>query len=811
MDRTFLLLFLFFSLDSFHCKPSRCDTARNCQQCMGSSPECSWCFDELYNDTMSIDGPGYRCATFETLVNRGCNTEKIQMTKSSKTSEITGEYNQLQPQLIGLKMRPNDNFTIDLNFKSDENYPVDLYFLVDLSYTMKNLLETVSAMTQKINEKMSTITQDFRMGFGAFVDKPIYPFTLPSTSKNPCKHSDTNATCQPTFLYKHILSLTNDSEKFQSVTSNIKYSSNLDSPEGGFDALLQVAYCNERVGWRKEARKIVVFATDGTFHLAGDGRLAGLVKPPPNECQIELADDGSYEWKTSGLTDYPSIGEVARVLTEKSISVIFATVENLESTYEGAANFLPSARVGILSKDGSNIVNILKDSYDKIVSKMEVAIDHNQELLDVKLLMRCHDDKEFSQKSLCDKHPINGSIQYQLQVSPKKCFNGEEKVVLKLIGLEEQSVISVLSHCACPMCYNHPIVPESALCSKLGNLKCGSCECSGGYSGDFCQCSDRESKEEQRQRCINPESKLVCSKRGRCSCGKCICNDERYFGEYCQCDREQCPRATDDNNVCGGPNRGECQCDGKCKCKPGFFRSNCACRNSTLTCIAPNSDQLCSGRGSCECGYCLCDVPWTGRYCNVETTGEKKNEICKQSETCVTCLLNKHRKCEELEGFPNKNKDAGDVDYPIHQCAISSCAEECNNTLYDYKKTLISTRKDAGDESNICIFWLDSCSYFFRIKFENLLLNNEPRLFIYREIDCSDNMKILYILLGVIAAIVLGGILFMLIYKMVIEIEDKKMSAAMNKKGKDSTWGMTENPTFTSPAITVLNPLYQKS
>ncbi|KAL3312028.1 integrin, beta [Cichlidogyrus casuarinus] len=300
ISRAFLLLFVILNFDPSNCKPSHCDTARNCQQCMGSSPECFWCFDELYNDTMSIEGPGYRCATYDTLVNRKCNPEKIQVTKSSKISEQRGAYNQLQPEFINLMIRPHDNLSIDLNFKPAEHYPVDLYFLVDLSYTMKNLLETVSAMTKKISQEMSSITEDFQMGFGAFVDKPIYPFTFPSTVKNPCKHSDTNAICQPTFLYKHILSLTNDSDKFQSVTSKIKYSSNYDLPEGGFDALLQVAYCNEKVGWRKEARKIVVFATDGTFHLAGDGLLAGLIKPPPTECQIELADDGSYEWKTSG-------------------------------------------------------------------------------------------------------------------------------------------------------------------------------------------------------------------------------------------------------------------------------------------------------------------------------------------------------------------------------------------------------------------------------------------------------------------------------------------------------------------------------
>lgn len=93
-------------------------------------------------------------------------------------------------------------------------------------------------------------------------------------------------------------------------------SGNLDSPEGGLDALLQVARCPDHIGWRKNARKIVLFATDGGFHLAGDGRLAGLIKPPPKTCQLTYEPDRFNKslvylgWHNSVETDYPSVGEV---------------------------------------------------------------------------------------------------------------------------------------------------------------------------------------------------------------------------------------------------------------------------------------------------------------------------------------------------------------------------------------------------------------------------------------------------------------------------------------------------------------------
>lgn len=49
--------------------------------------------------------------------------------------------------------------------------------------------------------------------------------------------------CLPTFGFKHILPLTNDAEKFNEIVKNQKISANIDTPEGGFDAIMQAAVC----------------------------------------------------------------------------------------------------------------------------------------------------------------------------------------------------------------------------------------------------------------------------------------------------------------------------------------------------------------------------------------------------------------------------------------------------------------------------------------------------------------------------------------------------------------------------------------
>lgn len=42
----------------------------------------------------------------------------------------------------------------------------------------------------------------------------------------------------------------------------------------------------EKIGWRKEAYHLLVFATDDVPHLALDGRLGGLVYPHDGQCHL---------------------------------------------------------------------------------------------------------------------------------------------------------------------------------------------------------------------------------------------------------------------------------------------------------------------------------------------------------------------------------------------------------------------------------------------------------------------------------------------------------------------------------------------
>jgi len=50
-------------------------------------------------------------------------------------------------------------------------------------------------------------------------------------------------------------------------------SGNIDYPEGGFDALMQVMVCENEIGWRNDSLHMIIFSTDAESHYAGDGKV----------------------------------------------------------------------------------------------------------------------------------------------------------------------------------------------------------------------------------------------------------------------------------------------------------------------------------------------------------------------------------------------------------------------------------------------------------------------------------------------------------------------------------------------------------
>lgn len=67
-------------------------------------------------------------------------------------------------------------FPLVVEYKQAQDYPVDLYYLMDLSNSMKDDKDKLAELGTLLGEEMGKITQNFRLGFGSFVDKVVMPY-----------------------------------------------------------------------------------------------------------------------------------------------------------------------------------------------------------------------------------------------------------------------------------------------------------------------------------------------------------------------------------------------------------------------------------------------------------------------------------------------------------------------------------------------------------------------------------------------------------------------------------------------------------
>ncbi|CAI5673896.1 integrin beta-1a isoform X1 [Oreochromis niloticus] len=768
--------------------------AKHCGECIQAGAKCGWCEQEDF--LKQGEALSTRCDEVESLKERGCNDSQIQNPIGKKSiitnkpvtnrKKVTGvetnkpkpeEITQIQPQKLRLNLRSGQPQSFDLKFKRAEDYPIDLYYLMDLSYSMKDDLENVKNLGTSLMLEMKKITSDFHIGFGSFVEKTVMPYisTTPSKLLNPCT-GDQN--CTSPFSYKNVLSLTSDGNMFNSLVGKQQISGNLDSPEGGFDAIMQVAVCGKEIGWRNVTR-LLVFSTDAGFHFAGDGKLGGIVLPNDGKCHLE---DNVYTM--SHYYDYPSIAHLVQKLSDNNIQTIFAVTEEFQPVYQELKNLIPKSAVGTLSANSSNVINLIIDAYNSLSS--EVILDNSKlpEGVEIEYKSQCKNgvvnDKDDGRK--CSNISIGDEVNFNITVTSKGCPNDgkSETIKIKPLGFTEEVEIILNFICDC-QCQNNDVVKKSEKCSLNGTFECGACRCFEGRVGRNCECSSNDmATDDMDQTCRKDNSTDICSNNGECVCGTCECKkrpnpEERYSGQFCECDNFNCDRSG--NKLCGG--NGRCVCR-ECICDPMWSGRACDCSLDNSTCLATNK-QICNGRGRCECGVCKCTDPkFQGPTC----------------ETCPTCpgVCAEHKLCVQCRAFGTGEK-------------MKTCKEECSYfnliTVKDRNKlpqpndypypVMHCKERDAND----CWFY-----YTYAVN------DTEREVHVVDKLDCPSGPDIIPIVAGVVAGIVLIGLALLLIWKLLMIIHDRREFAKFEKEKMNAKWDTQENPIYKSPINQFQNPNY---
>uniref|UniRef100_A0AAQ4R9P8 Integrin beta n=1 Tax=Gasterosteus aculeatus aculeatus TaxID=481459 RepID=A0AAQ4R9P8_GASAC len=728
-----------------------------------------------------------RCDDLESLKKRGCSLTKIENPrggiridqnktvtnrKKDVAEKLTPEQiTQIQPQKLSLTLRSGEPQTFELKFKRAEDYPIDLYYLMDLSFSMKDDLENVKNLGTDLMREMQGITSDFRIGFGSFVEKTVMPYisTTPARLINPCTG---NQNCTSPFSYKNVLKLTDKGDEFNRLVSQQQISGNLDSPEGGFDAIMQVAVCENQIGWRNVTR-LLVFSTDAGFHFAGDGKLGGIVLPNDGRCHLE-----NNMYTMSHYYDYPSIAHLVQKLSDHNIQTIFAVTEEFQPVYKELKNLIPKSAVGTLSSNSSNVIKLIIDAYNVSLTARELGRTAGSAPTfpsETRYMLFERDEIGGREKGtlviIYPTLPLAFQVLFHISIESQKCpSHGKPEVIkIKPLGFTEEVEVVLTFICDCPCAKNG--VTNSDQCSEgNGTFECGACKCNDGRIGRLCECSKDEVRTEDLDaNCRKDNGTDICSNNGDCVCGTCECKKrenpaEIYSGKYCECDNFNCDRSN--NKLCGGHGRCDCR---KCICDANYTGSACDCSLETATCLAKNG-QICNGRGTCECGACKCTNPkFQGPTCEICPTCPG---VCPEHKDCVQCRAFEagekkdtcERDCSYFQLMKVKDRDKlpqpADQSYPLSHCK----------------------ERDAND----CWFY-----YTYAIR------NDTKEVYVVETLECPAGPDIIPIVAGVVAGIVLIGLALLLIWKLLMIIHDRREFAKFEKEKMNANpINQFQNPSY---------------
>ncbi|KAJ6639984.1 Integrin beta-PS [Pseudolycoriella hygida] len=378
-------------------KQSRSDTCLN--TALTATRNCSWCFDNCFKKDFGENVP--RCDSYENLLDVGCAS----IDDGSCVAEI-----ELRPDCENdVEICPGRKRNITLTF-SLKKHPLDLYYLMDFTGSMRDDKDNLILLSGGLVETVSALTNDFNIGFGTFVDKPVIPFGVEP-------YND--------YSFHNNLPLTPRTENFVEAVRAVPIFNGADVPESHADALSQVSECESEIGWRNFTRRVVVVATDAIFHVAGDGAEGGIYEPYIDGCYLD--SQGYYaEQKTM---DYPSVEQIARGFSksQKTTTVIFATHISTIQFYENVAAQFKSAYVATLEEDSSNILDVLKNEFGKIESRMEIEKSDTGDSVHFKYFSNCLGTGGPIETLFCENLPTYGNVSFVIEIDLPECPHGDDE------------------------------------------------------------------------------------------------------------------------------------------------------------------------------------------------------------------------------------------------------------------------------------------------------------------------------------------------------------------------------------------------
>lgn len=140
----------------YACQVFACSRHDNPTTCLSSPNNCSYCCDPV------VEGAS-RCDTYDNLLQSGC--QSFDRTQYGNNGDASSACTHIKP---GQKKNITVTFSI-------EKHPLDLYYLMDTTGSMADDKDNLVSLSSSFLATLLNLTNDFRIGFGTFKDKPMFP------------------------------------------------------------------------------------------------------------------------------------------------------------------------------------------------------------------------------------------------------------------------------------------------------------------------------------------------------------------------------------------------------------------------------------------------------------------------------------------------------------------------------------------------------------------------------------------------------------------------------------------------------------
>lgn len=146
-----------------HEYPCQCHRQNHSNNCfdtkLNSTSNCAYCFD------CSFKKEGLpSCDSYDNLLEAGCND----FTYNDAVVAEPGS----NPCIV---LDPKRPINISVTFNIDK-HPLDLYYLMDVSGSMHDDRDNLVLLSSDLIDTLKSLTPDFQIGYGSFIDKPRSPF-----------------------------------------------------------------------------------------------------------------------------------------------------------------------------------------------------------------------------------------------------------------------------------------------------------------------------------------------------------------------------------------------------------------------------------------------------------------------------------------------------------------------------------------------------------------------------------------------------------------------------------------------------------